>query len=145
MPRTTVSAVTSVSAVAIARTTTALDLVPERAARADLVMRVGTREESATERRAERVDDDDATAARRTVAVVDPRAATAGSARAPTAKETDILARCVGSSPEAVDSASRVGDDVDLFRAMNQREISVLTVYGKQSTFFVKLTPRNAL
>ena len=137
MPRTTVSAVTSVSAVAIARTTTALDLVPERAARADLVMRVGTREESATERRAERVDDD-ATAARRTVAVVDPRAATAGCARAPTAKETDILARCVGSSPEAVDSASRVGDDVDLFRAMNRREISVLTVYEKQSVFFAK-------
>jgi len=104
-------------------------------------MRVGTREESATERRAERVDDD-ATAARRTVAVVDPRAATAGFPRAPTAKETDILARCVWSSPEAVDSASRVGDDVDLFRAMNRREISVLTVYGKQSVFFAKLTPR---
>jgi hypothetical protein len=100
-------------------------------------MRVGTREESATERRAERVDDD-ATAARRTVAVVDPRAATAGCARAPTAKETDILARCVGSSPEAVDSASRVGDDVDLFRAMNRREISVLTVYEQQSVFFAK-------
>jgi len=142
MPRTTVSAVTSVSAVAIARTTTALDLVPERAARADLVMRVGTREESATERRAERVDDD-ATAARRTVAVVDPRAVTAGCARAPTAIETDILARCVGSSPVAVDSASRVGDDVDLFRAMNRREISVLTVYGKQSGVFVKLAPRD--
>ena len=71
-------------------------------------------------------------------AVVDPRAATAGCARAPTAKETDILARCVGSSLEAVDSASRVGDDVDLFRAMNRREISVLTVYEKQSVFFAK-------
>jgi len=105
-------------------------------------MRVGTREESATERRAERVDDDDDTVARRTVAVVDPRAATAGCARAPTANETDILARCGGSSPVAVDSASRVGDDVDLFRAMNRREISVLTVYGKQSVFFAKLTPR---
>ena len=106
-------------------------------------MRVGTRYESATERRVESVDVDDDTVARRAVAVVDPRAATAVCARVPTAKETDILARCVGSSPETVDSASRVGDDVDLFRAMNRREISVLTVYGKQSGVFVKLAPRD--
>jgi hypothetical protein len=34
-----------------------------------------------------------------------------------------------------VDSASRVGDDVDLFRAMNRREISVLTVYESSLCF----------